>query len=221
MADKNIADVKRNRHHWNAAALHRAQRRAARHAMRVGGNLRRAKIRRNLNQPEADDDCVGGQGDVGRFRKQRTLIVAMDILIFRTEYWHIAAPLIRHDPVVHHTANNPQDFAVEEKLRREAWRIKRHRQKIAVWTAVRFARVPAQIRIENRQKGLAAFIDQPASKMAAEYAKPALSQLGDVLLDCHPMMRRETNNRPQYLSGFKRPVAFICSQPRSRPGRPY
>jgi len=65
----------------------------------------------------------------------------MDILIFRTEHRHITAPLVRDHPFIHDVSDNSQDFAVEEKLRGETWRIKRHCQKVAVCTSVWFARV--------------------------------------------------------------------------------
>jgi hypothetical protein len=64
----------------------------------------------------------------------------MDILMFRREYWDITAPLICDHPFTHDAPDNSQDFAVKEKLRREAWRIKWHCQKVAVWTSVWLAR---------------------------------------------------------------------------------
>ena len=102
------------------------------------------------------------------------LIIHVDILIFRTEYRHITAPLVCDHPFVHDASDNSQDFAVEEKLGSETWRIKRHCQKVAVWTAVWFARVHPQILTENRQKRLATIVNQPVREMVAQYAEPVL-----------------------------------------------
>jgi hypothetical protein len=109
----------------------------------------------------------------------------MDILIFRTEHWHITAPLVCDHPFVHDASDNSQDFAVEEKLRGEAWRIKRHCQKMAARTSVRFSPVHLEVLTENRQKRVATFVNKPVREMVAEYAKPVLLEFGDVLLSCH------------------------------------
>jgi hypothetical protein len=77
--------------------------------------------------------------------KQGTLIIHMDILIFRTEYRQITAPLVCDHPFIHDPSDNGQDFAVEEKLGGEAWRTKRHCQKVAVCTTVWFACVRLQV----------------------------------------------------------------------------
>jgi hypothetical protein len=69
----------------------------------------------------------------------------MNALVSGSAEWHIAAPLISDDPVVHDAPHDRQYLIVEEECWSETWWLKGQREKVAMRAAVRLVSVGFEI----------------------------------------------------------------------------
>ena len=95
----------------------------------------------------------------------------MGPLMSRALQGRVTAVLIGHHPLIHDSTHNPEDLGVEEKLGRKAGRLKWHRQKIAMRTAVGLVPVSAEVVQQNRPKACAAGFDQRPGEVRFEDAE--------------------------------------------------
>ena len=107
----------------------------------------------------------------------------MNALVIRASEGHVAAPLIGNHPVVHHASYDTQHPVVKEKFGSEARWGERHREKVAMRTAVRLVAVGLEISEQNRPKRVPASIDQRARKMFLERAIALVLELDDFVVN--------------------------------------
>lgn len=158
MANQDVTDLQRDGPHPNLVGLDRPKRVHPRHAMRPWCNFDRAVLPRDPDQAKTDDDCIRRERQMRNLWKERTLIVHMRFLIFRTTERHIAAPLVSDDPIVHEATHDVEHIRIEEERRHEARGGERHSEKMAMWASVR--RVAAvEVRKQARPERGSARVD--------------------------------------------------------------
>src|SRR5689334_15549237 len=109
----------------------------------------------------------------------------MNILMDRTSYWHIAAPLICHHPFSHCLVYDTQDLRIEEKLRSKTGRFKWHGQEVSMRTAIRMIVVSIDIVHEARPQSFMAGLDQGCGKMCLQDTEALLLQFRNFIFGRH------------------------------------
>jgi len=171
MANEYVADLQRYRLHLNFPRFHRAFRSLSRHPVSARRNLDWAMCGRYAHQAEADGEHVGRQREVRGFSKQGALKINVCFLILRFPHRYVTTPLVGHHPLVHDTADNAQHAGIEEEFRREARRLKGHRQKMAMRSTVGLFAMALQIIEKNRPEGLTAGVNRRLRQMRLQDAK--------------------------------------------------
>lgn len=182
MPNQHVTDLQRDGLEAYVVSLDSSKRVAPLHAMRAWRNLNRAMLLSDSNQPKADDDGVRGKRKVRNIREERTLIVNVGELILRAAQRHVAAPLVGDDPIVHQSAHDAQHIRIEKELRRETWRLERHRQEVAMRTAIRGG-AAVEIREQAWPERLSTCVNEMGWEMFAEDAIAAALNVGDRVLN--------------------------------------
>jgi len=182
VANQNIADLQRYGLHGNLADRKGAQGTGPGHSMRAGRDFDRAVLLLDRLQAKTHHDRIYGERQIGKFGKDRTLIVYVRTLILRSANRHIASPLVGDDAVVHEATDDTQHIWIEEELWCKTWWIERHREKMAVRAPVRNRRA-VQVCKQPWPKRIAAGLNQRARKLLSQDAIPSILKLTDRTLN--------------------------------------
>ena len=102
-------------------------------------------------------------------------------------------PLIGHDSVVQHAAQDTQDICVEEKFRSEARRVEGHGDAMAIRATIGRIAMSCKILQNRRPKSVAGGFDDVAGEVLSEDAEAAFLDLADLV--SHLASQSDTSDR--------------------------